>query len=409
MRVSLFPYLHTLGHTLPAFVIAEQLRERGVEVIFRGEGRYSGLLEHAGFAVRPAFTFSEEHNRQHELMLGQWTEDVVTKSVAAEIEALEQDAPDVVVGDFRPTLGISTRICGAPFVAINGAELTRGFAYPEALPRVRGFPRRLVDETPSVSAPALIRAFFCNAGRHLRHVAQHHGVALPGEGSLLDAWTGDVNLVPDAPELMPLAAGAPPSCHFIGPALRGLGEADERLARHLETRLPIVYVTFGSTGMARDDATISTIVDAFGGRAVQIVMTTGGQFDVGPALPDNFFVTDMADGLGLARSAAVTVCAGGKGTVYQSLSQGTPVVCLPRNHDQWYISRRVERVGVGVLAAAPHTVESLRSMVADTIDDREMHERARCIGERIRDLSGQQRAAPLIEAAATARDPEDSS
>ena len=402
MRVTLFPYFHVLGHTLPTFVIAEQLRERGAEVIFRGEGRYSRLLEHAGFTVRPAFTFSEEHNRQHELMLGQWTEDVVARSIAAEMEALEEDAPDVVVGDFRPTLGISTRSRGTPFVAINGAELTRGFAYPEALPRIRGFPRRLVDETPSASAPALIRAFFCNAGRHLRHAAERHGVALPGEGSLIDAWTGDVNLVPDAPELMPLSAGAPPCCHFIGPALRRLGGADQTLARHLDTPLPLVYVTFGSTGIARDDdATISTIVDAFAGRPVQIVMTTGGQFDVGRVLPDNFFVTDIADGLSLARRAAVTLCAGGKGTVYQSLSQGTPVVCLPRNHDQWYISRRVERVGVGVLGAAPPTVDSLRSMVADTIDDREMHERARRIGERIRDLSGHQRAAPLIEAAAT--------
>ena len=401
MRVTIFPYFHTLGHTLPTLVIAEQLRDRRVEVIFRGEGRYSRLVEQAGFAVRPAFTFSEEHNRQHELMLGQWTEDVVAKSVAAEMEALEQDAPDVVVGDFRPTLGISTRIRRTPFVAINGAELTRGFAYPEALPRIRGFPSRLVDETPSASAPALIRTFFRNAGRHLRHVAERHGVALPGEGSLLDAWTGDVNLVPDAPELMPLSAGAPPCCHFIGPALRGLGDADQKLARHLDTPLPLVYVTFGSTGIARDDATISTIVDAFADRAVQIVMTTGGQFDVGQTLPDNFFVTDMADGLGLARRAAVTLCAGGKGTVYQSLSQGTPVVCLPRNHDQWYISQRVESVGVGIFRATPHTVESLRSMVADTINDREMHERARCMGERIRDLSGQQRAAPLIEGAAT--------
>jgi MGT family glycosyltransferase len=402
MRVSIFPYLNSLGHTVPALLIGEQLRERGAHVSFRGEGRYSSLVKRAAFRVREAFTFSEEHNRRHELTLGQWTDDVVTKSIAEEIAAIEDDRPDVIVGDFRPTLGISSRIARKPFVAISGAELTRGFAYPLALPRILGFPRRLVDDTAPAHIPALVEAFFYRAGRHLRRAADRFGVTLPGDGSLLDAWSGDLNLMPDVAELMPIS-NTLPNYHFIGPALCSLADPDERLTRPSDNGHPLVYVSFGSTGMAPAGGTISTIVRAFADMPVRVVITSGGQFEMERDLPSNVLVTEIADGMSLARSAAVTLCAGGKGTVYQSLSQNTPVVCLPRNHDQWYISERVKRAGVGLFSIDPPTVRSLRAMLDEALSDRSMRERARRMGERIRELSAEQRAAPLIEAAAARR------
>ena len=52
----------------------------------------------------------------------------------------------------------------------------------------------------------------------------------------------------------------------------------------------------------------------------------------------------------LAR-AALCVCHGGSGTVYQSLSAGVPLVCLPGNPDQGLVAQAVAACGAGVALA----------------------------------------------------------
>jgi UDP:flavonoid glycosyltransferase YjiC (YdhE family) len=54
----------------------------------------------------------------------------------------------------------------------------------------------------------------------------------------------------------------------------------------------------------------------------------------------------------MARLASVVVSNGGSTTGYQALAEGTPVVGIPSNFDQFLAMQAIERVGAGIQVKA---------------------------------------------------------
>jgi UDP:flavonoid glycosyltransferase YjiC (YdhE family) len=123
--------------------------------------------------------------------------------------------------------------------------------------------------------------------------------------------------------------------------------------------LPVIYVTLGSTGAVES---LPKIVRALEGLPATVVVATAGRVAL-PTVPRNVFAADYLPGLEVCRRAALVVCSGGSATAYQALSQGTPLVGIWGNEDQYLTMMAVEHRGAGlgcrISEASARTLEGL--------------------------------------------------
>lgn len=395
VRVIFFPYLNNLGHVVPNLALARALKAAGHKVGFRGSGRYADAVTSAGFNLAPCWTFDEAWNRRQQPWMKQWTPEIIEQACAAEREALAEDQPDVVVADYRPTLGITARQAGVPLVALLCADWTNHHRLPDAVPSIAGMPQRIFTPITAAEHAAAKGRFLRLAGRDLKRAYEAAGVPLPGEGNLFDAWSGDLSLLNDIPELSPLE-GQPEGLHYIGPQLYPIAPPDLPPRPEGQT---LIYATLGTTGATGEWDPVTLMTEALGGRFA-VWLTTGGQFGTRScdAATEGVEILKVIDGCAAAEAAAVTVCTGGSGTVYQSLLAGTPLICLPRNHNQWYVGHRVVTAGAGLMLTGEVDPPRLRAAVDQVISTPAFTERARALGKAARQRLANIQPAALIEA-----------
>lgn len=278
--------------------------------------------------------------------------------IEAERRLIGEVEPALVVGDFRLSLPASAELSGVPCaVLIN--------AYWSPYARRQGFP---VPDHPIIGwlGEKLTEQYFPRALPHvMRHFASPINAArathgLPPVGGLLEALTdGTFTLYPDDPALVPLES-APASHRFLGPVLwqpeleapngaeiAGLG-SDAELERLLDAGRPLVYVTLGSSGPV---GLLPQVIEALRRLPVVGLVATAGRVQLGP-LPPNVVARRFVRGADVARRAAVVVSNGGSTTGYQALAEGTPVLGLPSNFDQYLATEAIDRFGAGISVKA---------------------------------------------------------
>lgn len=186
--------------------------------------------------------------------------------------------------------------------------------------------------------PASFR-FFAKPVNDLR---EEHG--LPAIGGLREilCW-GDRTAYPDVPELAP-APGAPSSHVFLGPVLWAPPARDESWRSAIDPSMPFVYLTLGSSGAA---ARLQTALDGLADLPVRVLAATAGRARV-RRLPSNATLIPFAPGDLAARAAAFVISNGGSTTGYQALAEGTPVIGIARNLDQYLASQAIEAFGAGI-------------------------------------------------------------
>jgi UDP:flavonoid glycosyltransferase YjiC (YdhE family) len=271
--------------------------------------------------------------------------------IDAERRLIDAVRPVLVVGDFRLSLATSAELMGVP-----SAVLINAYWSPYA--RREAFP---VPDHPILGwlGEAKTERYFPRALPHVfRHFASPLNAARARFGlgpvaGLLEMLThGTHTLYPDDPWLTPLDA-APPSHRFIGPVLwqpelAGQGAPDPELERLLAGGRPLIYVTLGSSGVV---ALLPQIVDVLGRLPVVAVVATAGRARL-ERVPSNVLVRSFVRGADMARRAALVISNGGSTTGYQALSQGTPLLGLPSNFDQFLATQAIDRAGAGASVKA---------------------------------------------------------
>ena len=66
-----------------------------------------------------------------------------------------------------------------------------------------------------------------------------------------------------------------------------------------------------------------------------------------PTLKSRGIIKQLIDANQILPKCELTICHGGSGTVYQSLSYGIPVLCFPTNPDQCLVSYAVTKQKLG--------------------------------------------------------------
>jgi len=402
--ILLMPEGSVLAHVGRAMAIAEALIDAPVRVSFAAGGRHASRLGETGLAVHAIHTLPHTELLKRLRSGGSaFREADLEAYVADELRLLGELKPDVVVGDFRPSLGISAPLAGVPYVSVVNAVWTPHYACDLIPPATwwptRVFGRRLIE----VGRRVLQSPIMAHYAKPFDRVRRRHGLGPLGD--IRDCMCSrDLNLLPDLATVFPSKV-LPESFHYVGPVLWEPALPDPPWLADLDRNLETVYVTMGSTGPVEQ---IKSIADGLLRMGLQVVCTTGsGDTELCPG-EERFHAVRYAPGGKLCEMADVVVCHAGNGTIYQALSRGTPIVGIPEFHDQEFNMQRVEALGLGRrVSNGRHLVRDVLDAVDAVRSDSAYQQRAGEVQELIAQTDAPASAAAYILGAAGLKSPSD--
>lgn len=313
----------SLAHVGRPALLARWASAAGYDVHFACGPTYTDLVRGEGLSPVPLATIAPR-TFYDRLARGEffYTAAELTEYVRAELDLLRGTRPDLVVGDFRLSMSISAALLGVPLVTLSNAYWSPAAASRFPPPRAGWF--RLLPRPVRKLAFACVRplAFRC-FGRPLNQLRCRLG--LPEMRDFRHHYAaGDWCAYLDLPGWVPLPE-LPPGHFFLGPLVwqpRGLLSLP---LGKLGQRRPLVYVSMGSSGAGgvlpnvlrsllelNCDVALSGVSEQPALAPGRALPNTAGRLRAAPLF-------DPTEGL---RRAALTVCHGGSGTIYQSLAAG---------------------------------------------------------------------------------------
>jgi len=373
----------TLAQVVRLVTLARALDSEGVEVHF-ASSRFPELVFGATRFARHRIETLPADRAAKALRAGQrlYEKSALIAYIAAEVELIERVRPELVVGDFRWSVPASAELCGVPSAVLINAYWSpyapeRRFPVPDH-PIVHFLGESLTEQYFPKALPRVFQHFAdpLNAAR------RQYG--LQPVGSLLEVLThADYTLYPDHPWLTPVRA-APASHQFIGPVLwqPEVPSIDAGLLERAGDR-PLIYVTLGSSGAAE---LLPMILGVLAKLPITAVVATADRVRLGE-LPANVIVSSFVRGSDVARHARLVISNGGSSTGYQALNEGTPVLGLPSNLDQYLATQAIVRSGAGSCVKARRaSPEALRSAITGMLEDDASRDAARQLAVRFRSL-----------------------
>ena len=392
MDILLVGSSSSLAHIARPLALGRALTGSAHRVTFACGPRHRRLVEDAGLVWTSLDSLpGEELNRRLAAGRPLFRAEELRADVRADLELFDRVRPDLVVADFRVSMGISAAVARVPYAALCNAHWSPYSTQPLPVP-----------EHPLVSlfGLTLSKAVFPLVLPHVLkgHVADFNRVrrerGLPPVRSLQEMYTtADWTLYCDVPSLE--RTGAKPASHrYIGPLLWEPAMELPGWWQRLDGR-ELVYVSMGSTGDQRLLSPVVELLSRRSSRAV-VVASCGQALAVPPR--DNVFVADYLPGMQVMRRAALMVCNGGSGSVYQALAHGVPVLGLPVNMDQHLVMDAVSSAGAGLsVRAGMADAESVGGAAERLLRDERFAERAREIQAEIRRYRGGERFLAFLD------------
>jgi len=395
MRFLAAPHGIALAHVTRALEVAKALRARGHDVIFACSGRYGRILEREGFEHCPVITETPEKALARVRQGKRYADDdrMLAAYVEDECRVMREVGPDAVLGDLRPTLGISTELMQLPYIAITNACFTRYYAAahppPETVPLTRWLGKRLSARL----MPGLRKMMLSRMAAPFRRYREEHDLA--PVATMMEVLESPVmNLIADVPEFAP-TRNLPGHFRYVGPLVWNPTLPVPPWLERLPEGRRKVYVTLGSTGGGRP--VTEAIIRALSTLDVE-VMIVGDCPAVDDRRRARFHWAPYAPGRILAERADLVICHGGSGTIYQALSAGRPLLCLPTFVEQEIHADRVVACGVG-LKICPSRISprTVRAACEELLDNPRYTEAALDMKNIVSEWDGPATAASLIE------------
>ncbi len=267
-----------------------------------------------------------------------------------DILLLEQQKPDLVVTDWRPTMRLAAKIVGIPCIAVVNPHITRSYrgrrAAPAEHPIVKWFGQQFGDMLMPILEPIFQRIW----AKPYRQLAQIYG--LKGWHDLRDYVIGDATLYPDLPSLNPVRSN---KGIFVGPIT--LSPAITELP---QLHSPVLYITAGSEKLHQFADNIVQIVNPWPG---SVVVTLGG-YPAREAWPDHWVVRDYVDlkSIYAQNVDIVWLYHGGNGSSYQLIkhwvestqTRGASILTFHVEH-QWNRAK-IQQLGLSRYSTSIHKI-----------------------------------------------------
>lgn len=381
----------TLAHVVRPLQLASQLDPSHFEVRFACDPRYQHLVENKALEHLPIHTIPTEQFLKRVYKAGPlFSLEELQAAVREDLQLITRVKPDVLVGDFRLSLGISAELAGVPYLALSNAHWSPKAHLPCPVPDhplVRLLGVRVMRQILRVTLPL----FFGLQAKHFNRLRRAYGLQpVEGRGAHEVFTRGTRTLYLDIPELYGNESLSD-SETFIGPVF---WEPDVSLPDwwdSLPEDKPRVFVTPGSSGNAEATTQLIRILSEMD---VSVIIATAGRTPT-TSLPRGAFAADYLPGRAITRKADLVVCNGGSPMVYLALSQGTPVLGLPVNLDQYYVMDAIERIGAGRSIRVAEVRRRAASTISDLLGNEAYVRTAESLGKRI---AGFNAARCLVEA-----------
>ncbi|MCM2280703.1 MAG: hypothetical protein NDI61_02520 [Bdellovibrionaceae bacterium] len=264
--------------------------------------------------------------------------DRVEQQVQEDLVLLRNILPDVVVGDFRFSLGVSARALGIPYINLTNITWHPTAAIPHQAPDhpiARLFGERAAAQLFHWIRPRLYRSFaepFNQAARSL-HLQEF------GSLSALHI-SGDYAFYADLPTLVRTAA-LPARHRLGGPVMPSIQTQLTQPLPGAGDPRPIIVVSMGSSGYQH---MVPKIAEALSRLPVLAYIATAGGAIEGQSY-ENVIVASYLPLETLFERASLVICNGGSPTGYLALSKGVPFLAIPANLDQFNFSAAVIQRG----------------------------------------------------------------
>jgi UDP:flavonoid glycosyltransferase YjiC (YdhE family) len=349
-----------LSHVARPVILATHLSQQGWDVCLACDPRYNRLLPALSFPRVDLQSLPDSiFLRRVQLNEPMFDVDTLERYVRADLDLLREFEPDIVVGDARFSLIVSSRLAGVPFVNIIDAHWspwvdTRFEPADSPVSRLIGVPlsnivfqftHPLVFAFHTVPINTVLRKY------RLPEIA-------PDIRSYLSC--ADYSVYPNDFGLYRLREPLPPEHAFIGPLLWSPEVPKPAWWDHLPRNRPVVYVSLGSTGAPTLLPTVFAVLREFPVSVIAATAARGNPADV----PDNVYLAEFLPGTEAARRSQFVICNGGTMSGQQALSAGVPFLGLISNMDQILYSRAVQRAGAcELLRESEVSEDSLRPLV----------------------------------------------
>jgi UDP:flavonoid glycosyltransferase YjiC (YdhE family) len=333
----------TMAHFVRPLVLADSLDRDEYDVHFYAPRRFAPFLRDKTFTTGELSTMPGEQFLEN---IGKgvppFPADVVREYVKRDCEIIHNIAPDLVIGDLRPSLSISARLEGARCAVLMNAYWSlyakRRHIIP-SIPLTRVVPPRLLGPLYRLTAPL---AFAFHVGQ-MNRVRKEFGMApLPPD---LGAMYTDADFVlyPDVPEFVP-TFGLPDNHRYVGICQWAPPVPEPEWWRRMEDDAkPKVLIALGSSGAVR---VLPSILKALSKLSVSVVLATSGREM--PAAAAGMYVADLLPLTETAARCNVVVSHGGSPGVYPAIAAGTPVLGIPSNADQQLSAAVLGESGAGL-------------------------------------------------------------
>lgn len=357
-KVLFFAEGATLAHVARPHVLAQALNPAEFEVAFVRPSGFGWLTQGAAYRVLDLACQSPAvFARRLELGLPLYDLATLMRYVEEDLALMDAERPDMVVGDFRLSLGVSARLREIPYATLCDAYWSPECASEPPLPVLPFTPFLPLRLSEFLFRRVVGMAFHLHA-RPIERLRARHGLPSLGHDLRRCYTDADLRLFANHPALFPEVKTGP-QAGFIGPV--AWSPEDNPKLDDLDRREAPIYVTMGSSGDIRVLAHLLPVLEETG---LPILLATAGRTLPSGLRLRNTEVHAFLPGDQVCRHARLVVCNGGSPTTNQALAHGVPVLGIAHNMDQFLNMRAIERFGAGLLVRADRvSASALRQAV----------------------------------------------
>ncbi|CAG2114698.1 unnamed protein product, partial [Medioppia subpectinata] len=344
----LFAPMEGFGHINGCHGLAERLRDRGHRVVFAVDKKFAGRLTPHGF--------EEEHMYSENSELPPGAVDPIFIMLNENSQIFAQEPIKIV------------EFCAHAFGAMMGEVRQKETQYKAVLDRVK--PDVIVIDS-YMSSPVLMKSgipwvWLYSAGP----------LGTFNNDNLPPGW-----LELDYKELQPLAH----NWHRVDGFVRTIHDTFEIPECLRDRPGKLILLSMGSMGCA--------IVDLM----VRLTTILGPLHDK-YSLPDNMWGQPFLPQTAILPLVDLVLTHGGNNTVTETFFYGKPMLVLPLFGDQYDNAQRLQETGLGLRLNPFHcTEEELLTSIDKFVNDSDLAQRMKSIGDRIRESNDKEVIADFIE------------
>lgn len=387
-RILFLPYAPQLGTLYGLIDIAQFFKKLGDEVYFAGDGKFINIAHKEGYPCYqlPEILFDDYQKFVDKGSLGMHTYESAKEYVAAELALYKDLKPDLIITQGRLTIPVSAKIANIPYVCVTVPFLTEHFVYPKRIPES-------FDFAVLANFPIIGKFVADNIGNYLKLMSRVwirpfnkvlKDYKVKPFKSLYDLYKGDMaTLIPEEEGLFPVKKSAAKD-HFLysGPLLHFNNfETPDWYARVKELDGDFIYLSMGSSSLTLYPKLLDRLVKIYGNVPnVYIITNTTlviSAKEKSVDLPSNFFITNMAPADQMLALADLTICHGGKGTIYHSILNDVPVLGIPHQAEQEMNLIRIKELQLGDYILAKNlskiSNEELKRRIDSVLNNKVIH------------------------------------